>query len=280
MRPSGNAAHRIANADRILLILDYDGTLSPIASRPEEAFLPRETREALAQLTELSCLQVCIMSGRSLEDLRERVEVPGLIYIGSHGLEAQGIHFEVPGMDGARIRNSMKEFQSAAERSLPGLEGLIIENKGFSVAVHYRLVDEDQASRIREILEKLMTSFPEARLTFGKKVFEVRPDIKWDKGTMAIALLHELRASDPGTDILPIYIGDDLTDEDAFIALSKKGITILVDDGKRETQARYRVGGTQDVLHLLQELGDFLRGRGGCTSFPERELNAWAELGE
>ncbi len=280
MKSSENAAQRIAAADRILLILDYDGTITPIVKRPKEAVIPLDSKEVILRLTDHKKLHVCVMSGRSLKDLRDRVGVPGIIYVGNHGLEAYGIEYDVPGLERSKIRKMMSEFSRSARGRLKGIQGVIVDNKGLTVGIHYRLADQKEVPKIRQIVEELMAKFQEARVTFGKMVFEVRPRIHWDKGTMARMLYELMRISFSDEKVLPIYIGDDTTDEDAFIALAGVGVTIVVSDNQRRSEARYCIAGTEGVHMLLQELDLFLRECSAGKSDAEKTMRDWASLQE
>lgn len=236
---------------RATVFLDYDGTLTPIVSRPELAVLDPEMREVVAKLSRLC--PVAVISGRALGDVKRLVGLDSLIYAGSHG-------FDIEGPEGSGLyRQIGKEFAPAISRAantlrtnLSSIPGVVVEDKKFSVAVHYRLVAEADLPRVKEAVDAVQASEPNLRQSGGKKVFELRPAMDWDKGRAIDWLLHVL--GQDGSDWLPIYLGDDATDEDAFRALEGRGIGIIVSDGSRTTRAVYQLQDTDDVRIFLQRL--------------------------
>lgn len=233
------------------LFLDYDGTLTPIVSRPDLAVLDEDMRRALRKLAQ--SLPVAIISGRDRADVERLVGLPELVYAGSHG-------FDIAGPGGLR-----REFEGAAEfvpvlrqaemrlrAALGGIAGVLIEPKRYAVAVHYRLVDEKDVGVVETAFDAVLGEAGSLQRTEGKKVFELRPSLDWDKGKAVSWLLAELGLDGPG--ILPLYIGDDDTDEDAFAALAGRGIAILVADSPRSTRARYRLDSPRAVGAFLRRL--------------------------
>src|SRR4051812_10256681 len=259
MRPSAldrwdEIAERLRGR-RPALFLDYDGTLSPIAPRPDLAVLPGETREVLRRLA--GRFPVVIVSGRGREDVAALVALSGLAYAGSHGYDIAG-----PPRSGgsAPLRLGVGEgipekIDRAAERlrrDLGGIEGVFVEPKRFAISVHFRLADERRLPEIERAVDAAAAAEPGLRKGHGKKLFELRPGLDWDKGKALLWLLEALGLDRPGT--LPFYIGDDLTDEDAFRAIQGRGIGILVSGEPRETAAEYQVRDTDEVRELLERL--------------------------
>ncbi|HEY7051943.1 MAG TPA: trehalose-phosphatase [Mycobacterium sp.] len=236
--------------------LDFDGTLSEIVPDPDTATLVDGAATALEQLA-AQC-PVAILSGRDLADIRERVGLPGLWYAGSHG-------FELVGPDGSQHRNdaalaAMPVLESAAtelRNELKDIPGARVEHKRFAVAVHYRgaapeFVGEVVAATRRQGRRDGL------RVTGGRKVVELRPDIDWDKGT-ALAWIQN-RIALTGR-VLPIYVGDDLTDEDAFDAIRFSGVGMVVrhdEDGGRPTAARFTLNNPAEVCDFLRRGGNWL----------------------
>ena len=218
---------------RLALFLDYDGTLSPISPRPELATLPEPTREVLAKLARR--LPVAILSGRGREDVAAMVGLPELTYAGSHGFDIAGPGFRHEVGEG--IPATIEVAARRLESSLRSVPGVLVEPKRFAVAVHYRLVDESDLPKLEAAVEAALAGRPELKKTYGKKVFELRPAIDWDKGKALLWLLERLEA--PGAPLLPIYLGDDDTDEDAFRAVAGRGLGILVAEAPRPTAAEY-----------------------------------------
>ena len=249
----------VVNGRRPMVCLDFDGTLSEIVSDPDSAILVDGAAEALEKLA-TQC-PVAILSGRDLADIRQRVGLPGIWYAGSHG-------FELIGPDGSHHHND------AAAAAVPVLEGasrellidlseipgVLVESKRYAVAVHYRNVAPD---RVREIVAATRRCGQRhgLRVTGGRKVVELRPDIDWDKGT-ALAWIRD-RISGTGR-ALPIYIGDDLTDEDAFDAIRLNGVGIFVrhdEDGGRPTAATFTLNNPIEVREFLRRGGAWMAHR-------------------
>lgn len=235
--------------------LDYDGTLAPIAPRPEEALLPEATREAVRRLAR-RC-PVAIVSGRDLAELKALVRVPGLAYAGSHGFEVEPP--EGPAALGPE-RDRFLPALDAAERDLRartrGLPGVFVERKRFSVALHHRLAAPDGAALAAEAFSVVRASHPELRAIEGKRVFELLPAVAWDKGKAVLALTERFRRY--GGDFAPLYLGDDATDEDAFRAVRDAGVGIAVLEAPRATAARYRLANVEEVRRFLERLAERL----------------------
>ena len=243
---------------RVAVFLDYDGTLTPIVERPDLAVLSSEMRDVVRQLAGLCT--VSIVSGRSRAEVHDLVQIDGLIYAGSHG-------FDIAGPEKFVTRHEVgKQFFPAIDSAfkhlveqVKAIDGAMVENKIFSVSVHYRQVAGDQVPLIEKVVDKALRDHPTLRRTSGKKVFELRPRIEWDKG---IAILWILRRLDLDTaQVVPLYLGDDTTDEDAFKAVSNRGIGILVAIEPRPTAASYLVRDTKEVGQFLRVLIDLLRQR-------------------
>lgn len=236
------------------VFLDYDGTLTPIVDRPELATLCAAMRATLARLAR-SCV-VGIVSGRGLDDIRERVGVDGLYYAGDHG-------FAIAAPDGAcLVAEEAKGFAPLFERLHAGLEtrlgridGVLIERKRYSIAVHYRRVAAERVEAVRDAVEALLAEQPALRMIRGKMVMELQPDIDWNKGR---ALEWLLKRAAAGEALLPVYIGDDITDEDAFRAIAGEGIGIVLRDSDRPTQARYALESPAAVRAFLERLVEAL----------------------
>jgi len=247
--------------------LNFDGTLSEIVSDPDAATLVDGAAEALENLA-AQC-PVAILSGRDLADVRDRVGLPGIWYAGSHG-------FEMIGPDGSHHHND------AAAAAVPVLEraaaelrdeliqiaGARVEHKRYAVAVHYRNAAPDRVGEIVAATHRHGQRHG-LRVTGGRKVVELRPDIDWDKGT-ALAWIRD-RIHQTGR-VLPIYIGDDLTDEDAFDAIRFNGVGVVV----RHDEDRGRATSAQFTLNNPAEVCEFLRRGGNWLTYERQTSNeAW-----
>lgn len=236
--------------------LDYDGTLTGIVERPDLAVLAPEMRAVLTDLARR--FTVAVVSGRGLEDVRKLVDVPGLIYAGSHGFEIEGpAGLSVQAEHGTDYLPALDAMEAALRAGLAPISGALVERKRFSVAVHYRLVAPDDQPRFETVVDGVLAEHPEFRKGLGKKVYELQPDIEWDKGRAVRWVIDALRLD--LSEVVPVYIGDDVTDEDAFRALADDGLGILVRDGAAaRTAARYTLGSPEEVgrfFKLLLEQG-------------------------
>lgn len=238
---------------RLVVFLDYDGTLSPIAPRPELAVLPDATRQVLERLAER--WTTAIISGRALADARELVGLDSLIYAGNHGLEIEG-----PAASGIS-RNLADDYRDDVTRACEQIEtdlrdvpGTLVENKVYSLSVHYRLVGDDDVPRVAASVSRALQACPRLARHDGKKVYELRPDMDWNKGR-AVRWLHEI-LEERGGDAYPAYLGDDVTDEDAFRALAGIGVGVLVSETERPTAATWRLRDTDEVRDFLARLAE------------------------
>ena len=242
--------HKIAGSgDRLAVFLDYDGTLTPIVSHPEDAWLSESMRQTLRSL--VARVPVAILSGRDLDDVRGRVLVEGIVYAGSHG-------FDIAGAGGLRRQLGdaylpvLDSAENELREALDDIAGAQLERKYFSVAAHYRNVNENDAGKVAAAVEGVAARHGELRRIDGKKVYELLPDIDWNKGKAVLWLLETLEIERGKA--LPIYIGDDRTDEDAFRALEKRGVAILVCERPQATAANYCLNNPEKVERFLEEL--------------------------
>lgn len=243
-------ASRIGGS-RLAVFLDYDGTLTPIVARPDLAVLSAPMRETLKRLA--SRFPVAVVSGRDLPEVRGRVGLRGLFYAGSHGFDIAGPagrHLAL--QQAADALPALDAAEAELREALARIEGALIERKRFAIAVHYRLVREGQLAAVEEAVDRTLRLHSPLRKGYGKKVFELLPAVDWDKGAAVRWLLRALELDRP--EVLPLYIGDDVTDEDAFRALAKGGIGIAVLDHPRPTAAHYALKDTDEVKRFLDAL--------------------------
>jgi alpha,alpha-trehalase len=236
---------------RPALFLDYDGTLTPIVERPEEARLTEAMRGSLRAAA--AAMPVAIISGRDRADVRELVGLDELIYAGSHGFDIRGPDIELELPEGVDALEDLAQAADQLRQRLSNIDGAQVERKRFAIAVHYRRVADADVERVEQAVATTAQGLPALRRTGGKKIFELRPDIDWDKGRAVRWLLGQLGLDGP--DVLPLYIGDDDTDEDAFRALAERGgIGILVAAAAQPSVAAFRLPDTEAVRALLDHL--------------------------
>jgi trehalose-phosphatase len=184
------------------------------------------------------------------------VSVERLTYAGNHGLEISGPRVERIHEDAEHLHLLMQTVYDAMREAMRPFAGVIVEDKQLGVALHYRLADPQIVSDVINVFYKVLETFNGENLlraTTGKSVLEVRPNIAWDKGKAVLWLLRMIHGANWREDVLPFYLGDDVTDEDAFQALRHKGITILVGPvPPRGTAAQYRLEHTSDVTAFLE----------------------------
>lgn len=254
---------RISESNPVIL-LDYDGTLTPIVAHPQLAVLGERTRRELECLAALC--PVGIISGRDLDDVRSMVKIDGIWFAGSHG-------FDLLSPEGRSIqigdKGDLDELLSLAARTLDKqiqqVPGAWVEHKRFAVAVHFRQTPDTYFHKLKTTVRDVASRQPGLRMSGGKKIFELRPDIDWDKGRAVKWVLDSIRANDDAErkgQISPVYIGDDETDEDALVAVRDAGIGIVVGRANRETAARYRLSNPHEVTDFLARLAVRLGGVG------------------
>jgi trehalose 6-phosphate phosphatase len=243
-------------ARRPAVFFDFDGTLSDIVDDPDAARLVAGAAEALQQLA--ARCPVAILSGRDLADVSARVGLPGIWYAGSHG-------FELTAPDGTHHQNDaaaaaigvLEQAAAQLRERLGSIPGVRVEHKRFGVAVHYRNAARD---RVGEVMAAVRAAGQRdaLRVTTGREVIELRPDIDWDKGKTLHWVLDHLDAG-----VTPMFLGDDITDEDAFDAVRATGIPILVrhnDDGDRATAALFALDSPAAAAEFVGELARRLPG--------------------
>lgn len=252
----GLLRRRLAAAPRVALLADFDGTLAPIVVHPQQARLPAGTRRILQRLARRPGLIVGVVSGRPLADLRRRVGLRGLHYLGSHGLEWAGPR----GKRGRHFNRNMQSRVRAAARALQaeldGAGGVCIERKPVSVAVHWRNASPGAAARARRALARILGEASHAlRLLAGKKVWELLPARSPDRGGGVEALLQHAAVRGAQRPLV-VYLGDDVTDEAVFRRLRRGDVGIHV--GRGPTRAAYRLGSPRDVARFLSDLEEVL----------------------
>jgi alpha,alpha-trehalase len=242
---------------RVAVFLDYDGTLTPIVDRPDQALLSHGMRQTIKDLAQ-QCT-VAVISGRDLRDVRGLVGIDTIYYAGSHGFEIagpEGKHMEY--QRGTDFLPVLDLAEGELRSRLDKIAGALVERKKFSIAAHYRNVEPEKVGAVERAVDRVLADFPKLRKSSGKKVYELQPKIDWHKGKALLWLLQAVRMDEH--DVLPLYIGDDTTDEDAFEVLGDRGIGIVVAKGPRPTAARYSVEDPDAVQTFLEALTSALEG--------------------
>jgi trehalose-phosphatase len=234
---------------KLVVALDYDGTLCPIVERPEAAAMSEAMRRTLDQLT--GRCPVVVLSGRGLDDLRTRVSVERAWCSGCHGFEIAGPERAYVHPAAARCEPLLVSLADELEASLGDMAGVVIERKRYAVAVHLRMVAAEQRERVEEAVK---VARPGLACKRGHQVYEFVPEAEWNKGRALEWIIDALGRSD----VFPVFIGDDRTDEDAFLAVRDRGLAIVVSTAPRATAATMRLSGPDEVYALLETLA------GGC----------------
>ena len=232
-----------------LIFLDYDGTLTPIVDTPDLAILSKEMHDCLKKLAQN--YTVSIVSGRSTDDVRSKVNIQNIFYAGSHG-------FEIVRPDGESIihpqakamRFLIEEVYTHLKEKTKDIKGALIEDVKYTVSVHYRLVSKENFPKVESIIKNALEKYPQLIKTDGKKVFELRPNIDWHKGKAVEWILDFLQFQPDRNKV--VYVGDDRTDEDAFEAIEDKGISVLVADSLHDSRAHYYVHNVDEVQKVLE----------------------------
>ena len=239
----------IFKKEQPMLFLDFDGTLSPIVEHHKDARISEEMRELVFELSKK--YKVAVVSGRGLADVREKVALPEIYYAGSHGYEISGPNgFSKDHEEAVKVMPVFDEIEPILKDRLRDISGVDFERKKFTLAIHYRQVTAEQEPKVHKIVSEVLKDHPKVLPAGGKKVIEIRPDIDWHKGK-AVEFLKQQLSNDK--DPLSVYVGDDVTDEDAFKFVSH-GIGILVGEHGQDTYADYHLENIHQVEQFLRKM--------------------------
>eukprot|EP00892_Ulva_mutabilis_P007909 jgi/Ulvmu1/5490/UM023_0026.1 len=252
-----------AAGKRVVVFLDYDGTLTPIVSNPDHAFMSPAMRTIVKEVGRT--FPTAIISGRGRLKVEDFVQLDELFYAGSHGLDIKGpVIQSVTGeerevlpltLEGGLLA-MMAEVKAEAEASIACIAGATVEDNKYSVSVHFRNCHLDDWSKVFSATEAIVASRSSVHMTRGRKVLEIRPRVNWDKGKALLHLLRALGLAD-SPDVMPLYIGDDRTDEDAFRVLCGSGVGVLVSSISKATAASFTLSSPDQVAVFLSRLVDW-----------------------
>lgn len=267
-----------AESKKIVVFLDYDGTLSPIVDDPEVAFMTDKMRTVVHEIG--CCFPTSIISGRSREKVYDFVQLDNIYYAGSHGMDIMAPlqplrirdwkhHANAVDQKGNKLViyqpankyvPEINQIQKSLKEKTAAIKGVKIEDNKYCMSIHFRNVSDEDLGTLEEKVKSVLEEHPHFQLTRGKKVLEIRPPIDWDKGHALEYILDSLGLAS-SSDVLPIYIGDDTSDEDAFelIHQKKQGYSIIVTSIPRETRASYSLYDTTEVMLFLECLAKWKR---------------------
>lgn len=241
----------------VFLFLDYDGTLVPIADTPDKASLSAEGREILGKIADNAEMRVAVISGRPLSDIKKMVGIEGIIYAGNHGLEIEGPRIKFTRPFSLKYRSILERIKKEISLELARFRGALLEDKGLSLSIHYRLVDGRKVPLLKAATHGVVAPYlvrKKIKIKPGKKVIEIRPPVEWDKGKVALWLMAGAEFAARGRSVLPVYIGDDISDEDAFGVLKNKGFTVFVGNPRGKSRAEYYLKDTREVWEFLKKV--------------------------
>jgi trehalose 6-phosphate phosphatase len=254
-----------AREPHVFVGCDFDGTLAAIVARPEDARLSAEARALLSQLAALPGVTLAIVSGRKLADVRARVAIDKIFYCGNHGLEIEGPGIKWSSAEARTHRSELVDALAELRSRTATIQGIIIEDKGFTATVHWRLIPYEIREDLREVVASIVQSRAGLRLAHGKAIWEIRPRVEWNKGSALQFLLQRSKVRPSNA----FYLGDDDTDETAFRVL-EEGFTLRV-GGLGSTAARIRLNDPADTISFLFCLYGARRGSGRPVHKPPRQ---------
>ena len=247
-------------APHVLLLSDYDGTLTPIVGRPKDAVLSGAVRDKLPALAHQPRFSVGIISGRAMNELKALVAISGIYYAGNHGLEIEGPGLNWVSPEAETARATINDLSGQLAAGLQNIAGAMVEDKGLSISVHYRLVKKGEEGVVAETFKRLtapLVAGGEIKVTTGKKIWEVRPPIDWHKGRAVTSISREIRSARKLVRVLTVCLGDDATDEDAFRVVRRPdGWSVYVGPGETSSAAEYFLRSPAEVEEFLARLID------------------------
>jgi trehalose-phosphatase len=248
--------------NKIFLFSDFDGTLVPIRKDPQKVVLSLSAQKVLRLLSEK--IPIAIVSGRSLNFLQKKIAIPKIFLAGNHGLEIKMGKDQFVHPQARSCKIQIKRLVRSLKKIFLGTDGVLIEDKGLTLTLHYRLVVPRKREAVCNLFYDYFKIFNEAerlKISKGKMSLEIRPNIDWGKKDAIRWILEMYKKRFPKRTVIPIYIGDDETDRAALAWIKKIGLSIFVGDAKVTTiKATYFLPSQGKCIELLRqiqlELGD------------------------
>jgi trehalose-phosphatase len=238
------------------LFLDFDGTLVPIQNDPTKCVLSPKIKGQLEAIALSGKACMAILTGRTVSDVRDRVNIQDVYYGGNHGIEISGPRVNYTHPDALSGKHIIDKVCRKIEQEIGNIEGAFIEKKKFGFTLHYRMANKEDKALIKRTFYKIISESPDPQafsVLRGKKVLELVPRIQWDKGKAALFLLQSQK-----NNYLPLYVGDDITDEKAFEVLRERGLTVRIGKSKKSV-AQYFLKGQWEVSRFLRHINNLIQ---------------------
>lgn len=243
---------------KIILLTDFDGTLTPIREHPDLANLSEKVRQVLLKFSHNRTFFLGIITGRSLHQIKKLVNIPGILYAANHGIELEGPGIRFSSSEAKKARCNLWHIYMRLFKSLRHIEGVYLEDKGYTISLHYRLVKKaSDVEFVTKTLDSITKPYLERKilsLSAGKMVYEIRPPVKWNKATTIQWLLTNYFPLEFSVGAFLVYLGDDQADIEVFTALSGKKLTIFVGTAPDVSEADYYVHSPEEVKTFLEFL--------------------------
>jgi len=246
-------SNAINKAENVALFLDYDGTLVFFEDRPQDVVTSNEVKAVIKHILQNEKFYVFIVTGRTLDEIKKLLDIGGLSYAALHGLDIvlqNGKNYNL--QERKDFRSILNQIKKYSEDEFKNEKGVYLEDKELTLAFHYRMVEKEKSQEMIDKFLNLVNKVGNPNsidVLHGSKVVEIRPK-GWNKGKAVELILKKVSKN---KNFLPIYIGDDTTDEDAFNSIGSKGITIFVENNEeRSTSAQYSLKNPNEVLDFLK----------------------------
>ncbi|MBU0683583.1 MAG: trehalose-phosphatase [Candidatus Omnitrophota bacterium] len=264
LKKEWNNFKRKIKSKEIYLFLDLDGTLCPLRRRIDNVVLSADKRMVLEKLNSLDNVSIAIVSGRKISDLQKIVGIKNLVYVGNHGFELQGFGGQKTVTflkKFKRYEKLMNKIKTNLEKTLEKYNGVVVEDKGITLGVHYRQITQKMLKEVKCVFENVVAPYRnngKVLIRSGKKVWEVRPPVNWNKGRMVSWIFAQVLKK-RRINAAAFCMGDDKTDEDMFKEFkgNRKVCTIKIGKKIDHSNAGYYLENTTEVADFLKKLYRF-----------------------